>query len=1159
MSANAMNTRTTQVNRKKHLRGQALVEMSLMAPVLLLVVLAIIDYGRILFVYASTSNAVREAARTAQVVGSNPGDPTYANCALIENRARSFVRFANITSVEINYYDPDDYSPPVDWATYPVDYDCTPANGVPDAHDGSTANSTFVDETTNRAFMMRVEMVAEIEFITPFLSSLFPTLQMDFAAMRTVLPQHQLPITSSDQDGDGLLDVWEMRWFGCENPSPPPAHIPPDPGTEGLPLPPANPHVTYGGGYPGSCATDVNGDPIPALTVTDAIDDPDGDGCTNGCEEARGTNPLAGPGADTDGDGLTDGDEIFTYLTDPLNPDTDGDGINDWQEVFHRVDCGSGEVAYHDPSYDSDPNSADTDGDGMTDFEELCIQPPSLWGSFSTPTDPALDDTDGDSLLDRDELVGSSFNSVINGQVTPIDWKTDPTLADTDGDALPDDEEINIHQTDPNDADTDGDGLDDNEVAAYSTDPRERDTDSDGLTDGDEVLTHGTDPNEENSDAAPAMEEGVIPGTNPPISCDLDDGDEIALNTDPLALDTETDGLSDCKEILVWSTDPNNSDTDGDGYTDGDEDILGCHPNNPSITPPGPSIPCTNSDGDQLPDEWEDDYYLPVTMFDESDDPDGDGCNNFCEFAQGTIPYDPTNPPNLTDFDLDGLDDGEEFHTYPTDATLPDTDGDGLEDEDEVRPGVTGVHPFGATNPLNPDTDGDLLEDGLEIFSQPLPFAPFTPHSFGQTDPNNIDSDADSLTDYAELVEDPARAIAEGVPAYNYQTNPNDDDTDGDSLLDNAEIELHGTDPRTDDTDGDDVHDNHELIDAGTDPLDTDTDGDGLLDGEEYYNPGLNPDYDGIPGYSIVFCVTPPAVIYDLTTLNPLLPDTDGDGLTDGDEVNVHNTHPDDVDTDGDQVGADGDDYDEAITPHGTWTDPICGIAVDPNDRDGDGIPNTDETSIYGTDPDDPDSDGDQIGDKPEAIDGYTISVTYTDVNGNPQSYNGDISPTGGPGPSNTPSDPLDDDIDDDGLTDGDEWLFQGTHPGEYDTDGDFISDGDELYYGTNPLDGQDVRQRYYRLSFDVKPFMEEFWKNGETAGLSAAVSRGFLVDANNRVLIIVQPTGGNMGAIQTVIQGGGGLIDSVIWGNSAYQAYVSLDLLTQLMLDTRVNWIQKP
>ncbi len=58
--------------------------------------------------------------------------------------------------------------------------------------------------------------------------------------------------------------------------------------------------------------------------------DPDGDGLDNQGEDAAGTNALV---ADTDGDGLSDGDEVNVHGTDPLLADTDGDGVNDGQEI----------------------------------------------------------------------------------------------------------------------------------------------------------------------------------------------------------------------------------------------------------------------------------------------------------------------------------------------------------------------------------------------------------------------------------------------------------------------------------------------------------------------------------------------------------------------------------------------------------------------------------------------------------------------------------------------------------------------------------------------------------------------------------------------------------------------------------------------------------
>ncbi len=58
--------------------------------------------------------------------------------------------------------------------------------------------------------------------------------------------------------------------------------------------------------------------------------DTDGDTIEDTREETIGTDPLK---SDTDGDGLSDGDEINIWKTNPLNPDTDGDGYTDGSEV----------------------------------------------------------------------------------------------------------------------------------------------------------------------------------------------------------------------------------------------------------------------------------------------------------------------------------------------------------------------------------------------------------------------------------------------------------------------------------------------------------------------------------------------------------------------------------------------------------------------------------------------------------------------------------------------------------------------------------------------------------------------------------------------------------------------------------------------------------
>jgi len=58
--------------------------------------------------------------------------------------------------------------------------------------------------------------------------------------------------------------------------------------------------------------------------------DVDADGLDDERERGLGTDPEHW---DTDGDDLSDGDEVIIWKTDPLNPDTDGDGFKDGEEI----------------------------------------------------------------------------------------------------------------------------------------------------------------------------------------------------------------------------------------------------------------------------------------------------------------------------------------------------------------------------------------------------------------------------------------------------------------------------------------------------------------------------------------------------------------------------------------------------------------------------------------------------------------------------------------------------------------------------------------------------------------------------------------------------------------------------------------------------------
>jgi len=72
-----------------------------------------------------------------------------------------------------------------------------------------------------------------------------------------------------------------------------------------------------------------------SLGAVDPGTDEEPDGLTNLEEWQNLTRPMV---ADTDSDGLEDGEEVDTYSTDPTNKDTDGDGYDDKFEVTNSSD-----------------------------------------------------------------------------------------------------------------------------------------------------------------------------------------------------------------------------------------------------------------------------------------------------------------------------------------------------------------------------------------------------------------------------------------------------------------------------------------------------------------------------------------------------------------------------------------------------------------------------------------------------------------------------------------------------------------------------------------------------------------------------------------------------------------------------------------------------
>ncbi len=137
-----------------------------------------------------------------------------------------------------------------------------------------------------------------------------------------------------------------------------------------------------------------------ALTATAvAAADDDADGLSNLREAELKTDPKK---ADTDEDGLLDGEEVQKYATNPLNIDTDADTVTDGDEIQNGTN----------------PNAPDTDGDELTEGEEREIG-----------TNPLLRDTDQDGLNDKEDPDPLNANLPT---VTPF-----PTIPGTSGDICP--------------------------------------------------------------------------------------------------------------------------------------------------------------------------------------------------------------------------------------------------------------------------------------------------------------------------------------------------------------------------------------------------------------------------------------------------------------------------------------------------------------------------------------------------------------------------------------------------------------------------------------------------------------------------------------------------------------------------------------------------
>jgi hypothetical protein len=597
---------------------------------------------------------------------------------------------------------------------------------------------------------------------------------------------------------------------------------------------------------------------------------------------------------DTDGDGLSDDDEIARG-TNPNNPDTDGDGLLDGFEVHNGFNPLVGGEEIQDP-----------DGDGLNNLGEQQAQ--------TNPRDP-----------------------------------------DSDHDGLSDGQEVHVVGTNPLDADTDDDGLSDGaEVNTYGTNPLNPDTDGGGVNDGDEVHRDGTNPLDPADDAPPSkgmvmdnsLQKAVVfEATTSSLAGDVFLGSGLTVGDCTISSNGQL-GFATDFNYRIWvvdlASDPPQlaAGTNPIGISNPGEDVattadgrfllvcdgtvvapvsvvdiaarvqsstfdLGTACNSVDVCRDGSVLVSSYDEGrvrrlvidatGHLSDTGE---FLnvpgPMNVYCSPDAKSGvviTGSNRRIYSFQmpGLIPV--TNRLLSSFGGVSGVmaPDGSKFYTRTASGGIDAFDYD-------QETGVFGATPafslsvgpitgFFGIEQLAIDRHGEKLyvpeSRSIDVFNAvtgaPLPSIADP----GLVSPTGIcfrpwsDRDGDGLSDEEE--------IARG-------TNPDNPDTDGDGLLDGFEVrngfnplvggddvqdpdgdglinlgeQAAHTDPRDPDSDDDGLTDGQEVINLGTDPLDTDTDNDGLSDGAEVNTFGTS----------------------------PLNPDTDGGGVNDGDEVHRDGTNP---------------------------------------------------------------------------------------------------------------------------------------------------------------------------------------------------------------------------------------------------------------------------
>ncbi|WP_455392267.1 hypothetical protein [[Eubacterium] cellulosolvens] len=490
-------------------------------------------------------------------------------------------------------------------------------------------------------------------------------------------------------------------------------------------------------------------------------------------------------------DKLFDIEEIWIYGTNETDPDSDDDGMEDGWEAFHaKIDLLTGLPtldpmrfdAFENPDgdgWDSDHNAAIQGNEHLTNLEEYCGGSYN-WGPFAGHNlDPQghyenwkkLEKTNKDEATkEKNRYINDTIYIQTHGGFHLVDYPYSQVLLEDFADyaKAP---TLEYKSYDPQ------------KDRPLTPDPSNSDSDFDGMNDGFEIFFR---------EKCELIARSFYPGYN--YTFDPLDAKDSNLNFDlrrsdssirgevDLEYEYRPDNLTNVQEFEA-GTDPTMWDSDDDSYYDPISNRITFLPDHYELLPryfieigdqkivtssvdwdydgiinlnTNPNSPDT--DGDFMGDGWEENYALnPCNASDRFLDNDDDGLPNYLEFAYPNA----TNVwfrtmPNDRDTDNDGMPDGwEAFNTKIINRIYPA--GPLIDLQDGLPDGI--AHTF-SVNPMIYDADLDL--DGI-WYDEP----------FDDLQEDVYHSKPDNLTNIQE---------------YLNSINPNLPDSDGDGLTDGEEV-----------------------------------------------------------------------------------------------------------------------------------------------------------------------------------------------------------------------------------------------------------------------------------------------------------------------------------------------------------------------------------